>query len=120
MTDDQIFQKKQECGQYMENINNFLKSKYSNADWVYIKYDILSGFYSAKLNSCVYSYKAFDRLCWINAWCPSATDYDSYVDFGIYDVLSNKEIYYKRTDAWQEVLVSESEFNTQIKELKGE
>jgi hypothetical protein len=101
-------------------MNSFLESKYPNADWIYVKYETLDVFYSSILNSCLYWYKAFDRLCGINEGCPSAWDYDNYVDFGIYDVLSRKETFYKRTDAWQLVPASEQIYSAKIQELKWE
>lgn len=114
------FQKKQECGNYESSMNSFLASKYPNADWIYVKYETLDAFYSSTLNSCLYWYKAFDRLCGINDGCSFASDYDTYVDFWIYDVLSKKEIFYKRTDSWQLVLESEWDYNTKVRELKWE
>ena len=118
LSQDELFEKKQECASYWDIIGDFLDSKYPEIDWIYVKYEISDVFFSKELNTCLYWFKAFDRLCGINNGCKYSTDYDTYVDFWIYDVLSRKEIFYKKTDSWAWVKNSEKEFNNKIKEFK--
>lgn len=118
LSQNELFEKKQECNKYQDIADNFLHLKYPETDWVYVKYEILDVFFSKTLNTCLYWFKAFDRLCGINYWCEYASDYDTYIDFWIYDVLSRKEVFYKRTDSWKWVINTENEFNKEIQTLK--
>lgn len=55
-----VFEKKQECAEYMQNhFNEILRYKYwiNNEDEIYYTNDANSFFYSPKLNTCVYTFR---------------------------------------------------------------
>ena len=120
MTDDQLFQKKQECASYKDNIQKEIDKNYGKEGESFYSISLLEIFYSPKEKSCLYGITAFSGP--YKDWSTARSD-------DIYDVLSSKHvwgnsiIFNKDNNMPKNVEIREKadvELEMSIKELKGE
>ncbi len=108
LSQDELFQKKQECGSYKEAIKSEIKSGIEKENWktleqLWVSIYVKEVFYSSERNSCLYIYNNQ------NNW---------YSNYYLVDHLTKEYImWYGETISSSEYI---SEFNKKVKELKWE
>lgn len=119
-SDNQTFTNNVACNNIRTNIQTSLQKKYSNNHLESVQDFQL--FFSPKENSCVYAFKAFAAFCGVNKGCPDGSGYDDYyddyVEFGINNAFTDKQLFFKSVRAGLQVTSAQAEYDSQVKQLQ--
>jgi len=108
LSQDKIFEKKQECIKYKINIEEEIDGKNTEKWFQESFYELDQIFYSPIKNSCLYSYK--------RVWLQNNLTIRSFLDYFIVDYLTKDMIF--ETNIWAENTESLKTYNEKIRELK--
>jgi len=115
MTDDQIFQKKQECAKYKSEIDKSIESaniKYKQWDYFTHNETFSELFYSPVRKSCLYSVYVYEKQDWKDCYF-----------YKIYDFLSKEDEEIYLVQDWNQncqYVETEKKYKEALKEFKAE